>query len=158
MTDHVDVVLLGPTGVTGREVARHLARRAPALGLTWGVAGRDPARIEAALVDVAGRPDVVLRNVARALRPGGLFLMQEISGSGHVHKDIEHPLGPFLYTISCMHCMSVSLAGGGPGLGAMWGQDTALRMLRDAGFGDVRVEALPHDIMNFYYVARPSGS
>jgi short subunit dehydrogenase-like uncharacterized protein len=61
MTDHVDVVLLGPTGVTGREVARHLARRAPALGLTWGVAGRDPARIEAALVDVAGRPDVVLR-------------------------------------------------------------------------------------------------
>jgi hypothetical protein len=102
------------------------------------------------------RPDAVLRNVARGLRPGGVFLMQDISGSSHVERDVNHPLGTFLYTISLTHCMSVSLAGGGPGLGAMWGKDTALRMLREAGFGDVRVETLPHDIMNFYYVACPA--
>ena len=52
-----------------------------------------------------------------------------------------------------MHCMSVSLAAGGPGLGAMWGREKAVEMLGAAGFTSVRVEALPHDPINFYYVA-----
>ncbi len=99
------------------------------------------------------RPDQVLRNVARALRPTGAFLMQDIAGSSHLHQDMHHPLAPFLYTISCMHCMSVSLAGNGLGLGAMWGKEVALRMLREAGFAQVRVETLPHDVMNFYFIA-----
>lgn len=101
------------------------------------------------------KPDAVLANIRRALRPGGVFLMQDISGSSNVAEDMNHPAGTFLYTISCMHCMSVSLAHGGPGLGAMWGKDVAVRMLRAAGFRDVRVESLPHDILNYYYVARP---
>ena len=75
----------------------------------------------------------MLRNIAAALRPDGIFLMQDISGSSHLHEDIDHPFGPFLYTISCMHCMSVSLANGGPGLGAMWGKRKALEMLHEAG-------------------------
>ena len=60
-----DVILLGPTGVTGREVARYLARRAPQLGLTWAVAGRDRSRIDAVLARVGATPDgVVLADVA----------------------------------------------------------------------------------------------
>jgi 2-polyprenyl-3-methyl-5-hydroxy-6-metoxy-1,4-benzoquinol methylase len=103
------------------------------------------------------RPAEVLRNIARALKPGGTFLMQDISGSSDVQDDIAHPLGPFLYTVSCMHCMSVSLANGGLGLGAMWGKKKALEMLREAGFRDVKVESLPHDPLNFYYITtRPS--
>ncbi len=98
------------------------------------------------------QPEAVLRNVARSLKPGGTFLMQDILACSHLHGNLDHPLGPFLYTISCMHCMSVSLAGGGPGLGATWGKETALRVLGEAGFGEVRVETLPHDIMNYYYV------
>jgi len=101
------------------------------------------------------RPDAVLRNIARALRPGGTFLMQDIAGSSHVHTDMANPLAPFLYSISCMHCMSVSLANGGPGLGAAWGKEVALRMLREAGFEQVRVETLPHDFLNYYYIATP---
>jgi hypothetical protein len=58
-----------------------------------------------------------------------------------------------MYTISCMHCMSVSLAAGGPGLGAMWGRELAVEMLNAAGFKEVRVESLPHDPINYYYVA-----
>jgi len=100
------------------------------------------------------RPDVVLAGIARALRGDGLFLMQDIAGSSHVHEDRSNPLAPFLYTVSCMHCMSVSLAADGAGLGAMWGRDTACRMLADAGFGDVTVKELPHDVMNYYYLAR----
>jgi SAM-dependent methyltransferase len=99
------------------------------------------------------RPASVLQNIAQGLRPGGLFLMQDISGTGNVETDKQHPVGTFLYAVSCLHCMSVSLANNGPGLGAMWGKPLALQMLAEAGFGRVRVEQLEHDPMNFWYFA-----
>jgi len=98
------------------------------------------------------RPDLVLGNIRRALRPGGTFLMQDIGGSSHLHHNLDGPMSPFIYTISCMHCMSVSLAGGGMGLGAAWGREKALQMLHEAGFEDVRVERLEHDIQNEYFI------
>ena len=99
-------------------------------------------------------PALVLEGIAKALRPNGDFLMQDIAGSSHHHGDREHPIGPFLYTISCMHCMSVSLAQGGDGLGAMWGKEKALAMLARAGFGKIEVQRLDHDFQNFFYVAQ----
>ena len=99
------------------------------------------------------RPARVLERVYAALRPGGVFLMQDIAGHTKLHENRTHPLGPFTYTISTMHCMSVSLAAGGPGLGAMWGREKAVEMLGDAGFTSVRVAELPHDPINYYYVA-----
>jgi SAM-dependent methyltransferase len=101
-------------------------------------------------------PARVLENIRRAVRPDGIFLMQDIAAASCVHGNMNHPVGPFIYTISCMHCMSVSLAGGGPGLGAAWGKELALKMLDDAGFEHVLVEQLPHDIINYYYVALPA--
>jgi len=100
------------------------------------------------------KPDVVLRGIASALRPGGTFLMQDILASSHLEKNIENPIGAFLYTISTMHCMSVSLAQGGAGLGTCWGRELAEQMLHDAGFSNVVVQKLPHDDMNYYYIAR----
>jgi len=101
-----------------------------------------------------GRPDRVLAGIHRTLRPGGTFLMQDINTSSYPHLNVENPLGTFIYTISCMHCMTVSLAQGGMGLGAAWGRERALRMLREAGFAEVTVHELPHDVLNCYYVAR----
>jgi 2-polyprenyl-3-methyl-5-hydroxy-6-metoxy-1,4-benzoquinol methylase len=101
-------------------------------------------------------PRKVLRAIARALRPGGVFLMQDIFASSHVHKNIDHPLGTFTYTVSCLHCMTVSLALGGEGLGAAWGEEKALELLAEAGFSRVEVKRLPHDIVNNYYIARRS--
>ncbi len=98
------------------------------------------------------KPDQVLKNIYKALAPGGTLLMQDIAASSYVENNMDHPIAPFLYTISCMHCMSVSLAGGGPGLGAMWGKEKALKMLKNAGFGDIRIEQLSHDIQNYYYI------
>jgi 2-polyprenyl-3-methyl-5-hydroxy-6-metoxy-1,4-benzoquinol methylase len=99
------------------------------------------------------KPAQVLKGVARALREDGIFLMQDITGSSHVHNNIGHPLAPFLYTISCMHCMTVSLAQNGEGLGTMWGEEKAGEMLAAAGFRKVEIKRLPHDIMNNFYVA-----
>jgi len=98
------------------------------------------------------KPMSLLKGIHRALRPDGVYLMQDINGTSHVHKDIEHPIGTLLYTISCMHCMTVSLAQGGEGLGAMWGEETTHEYLHRAGFGNVVTNTLEHDIQNNWYV------
>jgi SAM-dependent methyltransferase len=98
----------------------------------------------------------VLENIRRALTPGGVYLMQEIQGQTHVHDNIGHPLAPFVYTVSCMHCMSVSLHQDGAGLGAAWGQEMARRMLEDAGFRDINMHIPEGDLQSVFFVSRPS--
>jgi hypothetical protein len=80
--------------------------------------------------------------------------MQDIRASSYLYRNIEHPLGPFMYTISTIHCMSVSLGQGGAGFGTVWGEEPAQQMLINAGFSSVKVEQLPHDLFNNYHVAR----
>jgi 2-polyprenyl-3-methyl-5-hydroxy-6-metoxy-1,4-benzoquinol methylase len=98
------------------------------------------------------KPAAVLRGIADALKDEGVYLMQDIAGSSHVHNNMDHPLGPFLYTISTTHCTTVSLSQGGEGLGTMWGEEKARQMLREAGFTNVEVERLPHDFANSYFI------
>ncbi|MDP3891986.1 class I SAM-dependent methyltransferase, partial [Nocardioides sp.] len=99
-------------------------------------------------------PAAVLEQVAGALRPDGVFLMCDIKASSNVEENLEHPFGPFLYTISAMHCMTVSLGLGGDGLGTAWGEQVAVSMLHEAGFADVEVREVEGDVLNNYYVAR----
>jgi SAM-dependent methyltransferase len=100
------------------------------------------------------KPAQVLAGIHRALRPDGIFLMVDIAASSHLHENMELPLAPFLYTVSCLHCMSVSLAANGAGLGAMWGEQTAKQMLNEAGFIDIDIARVEGDFLNNYYVAR----
>jgi 2-polyprenyl-3-methyl-5-hydroxy-6-metoxy-1,4-benzoquinol methylase len=99
------------------------------------------------------QPAQVLQGIAEALRPGGLFLMVDIGASSHVHENLDFAWGPFLYAISCMHCMTVSLALDGAGLGAMWGEQTARHMLAEAGFTQVEVRQVEGDTFNNYFIA-----
>lgn len=100
------------------------------------------------------KPDVVLKNIYRALLPNGTYLMQDIRATSDVGGNLEHPVGPLLYTISCLHCMTVSLAAGGMGLGAMWGEEKALMMLEEAGFKQVDIKQLDHDFQNNFYIIK----
>ena len=100
------------------------------------------------------KPLNVLRGIHRALRSNGIYLMQDIKGSSDIHKNLDHPLGPALYTVSCMHCMTVSLAQNGEGLGAMWGEEKTREYLAKAGFRLVEKNELAHDIQNNWYVVR----
>lgn len=102
------------------------------------------------------RPARVLRGIRRALRDDdGVFLMQEIATSSSLAENLDHPLGPFLYTFSFGHCMTVSLAQGGAGLGTCWGRERAIEMLTQAGFSSVERHTLPHDFQNDFFVVRP---
>jgi 2-polyprenyl-3-methyl-5-hydroxy-6-metoxy-1,4-benzoquinol methylase len=96
----------------------------------------------------------LLKGIHLSLKKDGVYLMQDIKGSSYVSKNLDHPIGPFLYTVSCLHCMTVSLAQGGEGLGAMWGEEKTHEYLEKAGFGSVQKNELAHDIQNNWYVAR----
>jgi ubiquinone/menaquinone biosynthesis C-methylase UbiE len=99
------------------------------------------------------RPDLMLAGIAAALRPGGVYLCVDTSASSKLAENVGHPLATFLYTVSCMHCMTVSLADGGMGLGTMWGEQTARKMLGEAGFTSVEAKRVDGDIVNAYIVA-----
>jgi 2-polyprenyl-3-methyl-5-hydroxy-6-metoxy-1,4-benzoquinol methylase len=98
-------------------------------------------------------PRKVLRAIREALRPGGIYLMVDIAASSHLAENLEHPLAPFLYTTSTMHCMTVSLAEGGEGLGTCWGEQQARDLLAEAGFSQVAVKQVEGDIFNNFYIA-----
>ena len=100
------------------------------------------------------QPARVLENIYRALRPGGVFLMVDIKASSKLEDNVGVPFAPYLYTVSTMHCMSVSLGLDGDGLGTVWGRQLATSMLADVGFGDVQVREIESDPINYYYVAR----
>lgn len=99
------------------------------------------------------QPARVLENIQRALRPGGVFLMADIKASSRLEENVDVPMSTYLYTVSLMHCMTVSLALGGAGLGTAWGTQLATSMLVDAGFDDVRVLEVESDPINNYYIA-----
>jgi 2-polyprenyl-3-methyl-5-hydroxy-6-metoxy-1,4-benzoquinol methylase len=98
-------------------------------------------------------PETVLRSVRDALAPTGTFLMIEFKFNSEVHENIDNPFAPMFYGISLMHCTTVSLASGGPGLGAVWGEQTARRMLAEAGFSDVTVVDTPRP-QSYIFVCR----
>ncbi|MFJ9140934.1 class I SAM-dependent methyltransferase [Streptomyces griseus] len=100
------------------------------------------------------RPAETLAAVAGALRDDGVFLMGDIAASSRLEENLDLPLGPTLYAFSVFYCMTTSLSEGGAGLGTVWGRQTALRMLKEAGFGEVAVREVEGDILNVYYVAR----
>ena len=52
------------------------------------------------------------------------------------------------------HRGTVSLAHGGEGLGAMWGEEKTREYLQHAGFRSIETHQLAHDIQNNWYVVR----
>jgi SAM-dependent methyltransferase len=110
------------------------------------------------------QPAKVLKGIYNALRNkevggggagGGIFLMQDMAASSKLEENIENPLGPALYSISTMHCMTVSLAYNGEGLGTVWGRQKAEQMLKEAGFSEkIEVRVVPGDIFNYYYIVQ----
>lgn len=100
------------------------------------------------------KPLSVLKGIHRALKSDGVYLMQDIKGSSQVYKNVDHPIGTFLYTISTMHCRTVSLSHGGEGLGAMWGEEKAREYLEKTAFKSIETNQLAHVIQNNWYVVR----
>jgi ubiquinone/menaquinone biosynthesis C-methylase UbiE len=98
------------------------------------------------------RPLEVLQGVLHILATGGRFSMVDIAARSNLADNLDHPMGPFLYTVSLMHCMPVGLVDGGPGLGMMWGREKAVEMLKEAGFEHVQMHEIPEDPFNLHFL------
>jgi 2-polyprenyl-3-methyl-5-hydroxy-6-metoxy-1,4-benzoquinol methylase len=155
---------------TGYDFSDEALVAARAEAAAWGLTNvrfvsRDVAELDASsafdlvtafdTIHDQAHPATVLERIRRALRPGGTFLMVDINASSNLEDNLGLPWASLLYAISTVHCMSVSLGQGGDGLGTVWGRQTAERMVRDAGFGEVTVHDVEEDPFNAYYVARP---
>jgi SAM-dependent methyltransferase len=98
-------------------------------------------------------PDRMLAGIHDALRPGGTYLCVEPKASSHMHENLDMPTAAMMYTISTMHCMTVSLAYGGEGLGTAWGEQLAIEKLTAAGFTDIEVTGIKPDRANHYLLS-----
>lgn len=91
-----------------------------------------------------------LRRIREALRPGGRYLMMEPNASSSLEDNLDDR-GALLYGLSTLHCMTQSLASGGAGLGAAWGEDRAREMTEAAGFtGFERLADISNRFSAFY--------
>ena len=104
------------------------------------------------------RPLEVLKGIHHILAADGLFSMVDIAAESNLADNANHPMGPFLYTVSLMHCLPVGLVDDGTGLGMMWGRQKAVGMLEEAGFQKIQVLEMPDDPFNLHFLSRKSAT
>jgi 2-polyprenyl-3-methyl-5-hydroxy-6-metoxy-1,4-benzoquinol methylase len=75
-----------------------------------------------------------MQRIRAALSPGGTFLMVEPKVADELAANLGNPFARMFYGISCLHCVPQSLAQGGLGLGACWGEKRARALATEAGF------------------------
>ena len=78
-------------------------------------------------------PRGALAAIRRIVKPAGAFLWSEGNASDRLEENLN-PAGRTMYAASTMHCMTVSLANRGEGLGAVIGAEKARGLAEEAGF------------------------
>lgn len=151
----------------GFDIADDALDRAREEAAAWGLTNADFQNVDVAKLPADARFDLItvfdavhdqadpaalLRNAHEALADDGTFFVVDIKASSRLEENQQNPLAPLIYSVSVLHCMTVSLAEGGAGLGTAWGMELATQMMSDAGFGDVQVKDLEHDPFNVVYV------
>jgi ubiquinone/menaquinone biosynthesis C-methylase UbiE len=140
--------------------ARATAEAAGASGLRF-VAGpvdslpREPVYDLAVLADCLhdlSDPVAVLGELRDRLAPGGALFVMEPKASDDMAGNIN-PMGALYFGFSLFHCMTQSLASGGPGLGTCMGPKRTMELLRDGGFERVEQLAIKSQT-NLFYAAR----
>jgi 2-polyprenyl-3-methyl-5-hydroxy-6-metoxy-1,4-benzoquinol methylase len=99
------------------------------------------------------RPRAVLRAVRQALAPDGWFLWSEAPVSDRLEENFSL-LGRSFYAASCMHCMTVSLADAGEGLGVVVGPERVKGLAAEAGFTSCEVLPFEHQQHRVYVLRR----
>jgi 2-polyprenyl-3-methyl-5-hydroxy-6-metoxy-1,4-benzoquinol methylase len=178
----IDVVDVGTGGGHAINVMARAFPRSRFLGVDISEEGIELGRVEAAAWDLtnarfeltdatalSGRFDLVtafdtvhdqaqpvrlLDAVAEAVADDGIFLLGDIAFSSDLEDNIGNPLAPTVFAFSVFHCLTVSLAYGGEGLGTAWGEQKARAMLAAAGFAEVETAQVEGDPLNIYYIAR----
>lgn len=97
------------------------------------------------------RPLETLREIRRRLGPEGTFLVIEPKVADRL-EDNRNAIATMFYGFSVFHCMTQSLAAGGPGLGTCMGPARTEALMREAGFGRFEVLDIKSSVNLFYAV------
>lgn len=107
------------------------------------------------LLHAQPRPEELLRRALQALRPGGQLVCRELAASSHLADNLERPRAAALYALSLCASLPRGLAGGGAGLGLLWGQERALQLFARAGFAATALAGRPDSPHQYYVATRP---
>ena len=98
-------------------------------------------------------PIPVLKEIRDMLKSDGLLFVIEPKAADRV-EDNRNPVATMFYGFSLFHCMTQSLARGGPGLGTCLGPAGTEKLVREAGFRDFRLLEIK-SMTNLFYAAQP---
>jgi 2-polyprenyl-3-methyl-5-hydroxy-6-metoxy-1,4-benzoquinol methylase len=98
-------------------------------------------------------PEATLREVHALVKPGGTLFIVEPKAADRL-EDNRNPVAATFYGFSVFHCMTQSLARGGPGLGTCLGPAATEALVRQAGYP--RFQRLDiKSLTNLFYSAQP---
>ena len=97
-------------------------------------------------------PQPTLKEIRALLKPEGTLFIIEPRAADKLEDNIN-PIATMLYGFSIFHCMTQSLAQGGPGLGTCMGPARTEKLLREAGFREFRQLEIKSPT-NLFYAAR----
>jgi ubiquinone/menaquinone biosynthesis C-methylase UbiE len=97
-------------------------------------------------------PQLTLGQIRKLLKPEGTLFIIEPRAADKLEDNIN-PIATMLYGFSIFHCMTQSLANGGPGLGTCMGPARTEALLREAGFHGFQQLDIKSPT-NLFYAAR----
>jgi SAM-dependent methyltransferase len=98
-------------------------------------------------------PEQTLREIRALLKPDGTLFIVEPKVADRLEDNLN-PVATMFYGFSIFHCMTQSLAAGGPGLGTCLGPARTEELVRKCGFH--RFERLEiRSLTNLFYAAQP---
>jgi hypothetical protein len=98
-------------------------------------------------------PERTLEEIRTLLKPDGTLFIVEPKAADRLEQNIN-PVATMFYGFSIFHCMTQSLANGGPGLGTCLGPARTETLVRSAGFHSFRQLEIKSPV-NLFYAARP---
>jgi len=98
-------------------------------------------------------PVATLNEVRKLLKPDGALFIVEPRAADRL-EDNCNAVATMFYGFSLFHCMTQSLARGGPGLGTCLGPAGTEKLVREAGFKEVKVLEIKSQV-SLFYAARP---
>ena len=98
-------------------------------------------------------PEATLKQVHALVKPGGTLFIVEPNAADRL-EDNRNPVATMFYGFSVFHCMTQSLARGGPGLGTCMGPAQTEKLVRQAGFRDFKMLDIKSQT-NLFYCANP---
>ncbi len=96
-------------------------------------------------------PLQTLGELKTRLEPNGVLLVIEPKVADRL-EDNHNPVATMFYGFSVFHCMTQSLAHGGPGLGTCMGPARTEQLIREAGFTRFEVLGIRSQVNLFYAV------